>query len=73
MWENNKAVQHVYATAGSQQVWAIFEGMAGWKRIAPGSPDGVTNVAKLLTTAKSYGRKVNVFMNNDNVERAWML
>ena len=73
MWNTNKDVQHLYATHGAQQSWAIFDGLAGWKRVAPTSPDGVTNVTKLLGTAKTHGRKVHVFIVNDQVERAWMV
>lgn len=73
MWETNKDVLHVYATFGAQQVYTIFSGISGWKRVAPTSPDGVTNVAQLLKTAKAHGRKVSVYLNNNMVERAWML
>lgn len=73
MWETNKVIQHLYATQNAQQVYAIFDGLAGWKQIASTSPDGVTNVTKLLTTAKAHGRKVNVYLTNDQVERALML
>lgn len=73
MWETNKDVRNVYSTHGPQQVWAIFSGISGWKRVRTGSPDGVTNVAEILTTAKMHGRKVNVFLDNNQVERALML
>ena len=73
MWETNKDIQHLYATHNAQQVWAIFSGLSGWKRVSPDSPDGVSNVATLLSTAKTHGRKVSVYVNNDEVERAWML
>lgn len=73
MWETNKDVQHLFQNSGSQQVWAIFSGLAGWKRVQPGSPDGVGNVASLLATAKTHGRKVNVYINADQVERALMV
>jgi hypothetical protein len=73
MWENNRIVQSVYASHGAQQVWAMFEGLSGWKRIAATSPDGVTNVTKLLTTAKAHGRRVNVYLAGNDIERAWMV
>jgi serine/threonine protein phosphatase PrpC len=73
MWNNNKDVQFVYSTHGPQQVWAIFDGMPGWKRAKVGSADGVQNVAEILTTAKAYGRKVNVYLTGDDIERVVML
>ena len=73
MWHTNKLIQHLYAVNGAQQIWAIFDGLPGWKRVAATSPDGVTNVGTLLSSAKAHGRQVSVFINNDQVERAWML
>lgn len=73
MWENNKDITNVYSTHGSQQFWAIVSGLPGWKLVRPGSPDGVANVAQVLNTAKFHGRKVNVFIVNDQIERAVML
>lgn len=69
MWESNKTVQYLYATHGGY-VWAILDGVSGWKRIRSGSPDGVANVARVLTTAKYHGRKVNVFLDDNQIERA---
>jgi hypothetical protein len=73
MWENNRDVQFVYSTHGPQQVWAIFGGLPGWKRAMPGSADGVANVGEILSTAKAYGRKVNVYLTGSNIERVVML
>lgn len=73
MWESNKDIRYVYATHGSQQVWAIFDGISGWKRVKTGSTDGVHNVAELLMTAKGYGRKVNVYLSGQEIERVVML
>lgn len=72
MWESNKDVQHLYATHGATQVWAIFSGLPGWRRLSPDSPDGVSNVAALLASAKAHGRKVSVFINGNEIERALM-
>ena len=73
MWNNNVSVQTVYATNGAQAVWAIFGGIAGWKRVKPGSADGVGNLAELLSAAKAHGRNVNVFLQGNEIERALML
>lgn len=73
MWETNKDVRFVYASHGTQQVWAILDGLAGWKRVRTGSPDGVANVSQVLATAKLHGRKVNVYLDSDQIERALML
>ena len=73
MWNNNLTVQYVYATHGSQAVWAIFSGIAGWKRVKTGAADAVQNIAELLSTAKAHSRKVNVFLQGNDIERALML
>lgn len=73
MWETNKDVQHFYATHNAQQVWAILSGVSGWKRVSPDSPDGVANVAALLRTAKTHGRKVSVYLDSDKISRAMMV
>ncbi len=73
MWNSNQDVRYVYATHGSQQAWAMFVGMSGWKRVRQGSADGVGNITELLSTAKAHGRKVNVYLQNDQIERALML
>lgn len=73
MWTNNVSINHLYSTNNTQQVWAIFSGVSGWKRLKTGAADGVANLAELLSTAKAHGRKVNVFVVNNQVERALML
>ena len=73
MWKNNLDVQNLYGSYGSQAVWASFVGMSGWKRLKTGSADAVGNMTEVLSTAKINGRKVNVFMKGDEIERVIML
>jgi hypothetical protein len=73
MWETNKDITNVYSTHGAQQFYAIMSGLQGWKMVRAGAPDGVANVAQVLTTAKFHGRKVNVFIVDNQIERAVML
>ena len=73
MWKNNVSVLRVYATHGTQVVYAIFSGVTGWQRVKPGSPDGVSNITELLSAAKAHGRNVNVFLQGTQIERALML
>ncbi len=73
MWNSNQDIRYVYAANGTQQVWAMFTGLSGWKRVKTGSADGVANLAELLATAKANGRKVNVYVQGNEIERAVML
>lgn len=73
MWNNNLDVRYVYTTHGPELVWAYFSGLTGWKLVKQGAADGVANLAELLSTAKAHGRKVNVFLQGNNIERALML
>ena len=45
---------------------AIIEDLSGWKRIAPVSTDGVTNVLDVLKAAKANGRRVNVYLDQSS-------
>ena len=66
MWYKSKLVLYVYAHVNSQVAYATIEGLSGWKRIAPISVDGVTNVLDVLSTAKANGRRVSVFIQSDD-------
>lgn len=69
MWHNNVKVQHYYANSQGQACFAIFEGLAGWKQVATGAADGVTNVAALLSAAHTHDHGVSAYVANDKVER----
>ena len=70
MWYNNKTVERTYTTNDSQNAWAIISGISGWKKIKSGATDGVTNTFMLLSTAKANGRQVDVYIVNNQIERA---
>ena len=72
MWHNNVKVQHYYVTAGEQSAFAIIQDLNGWKRVRTGSPDSVSNIGRLLSTAKAHGRSVRVFIDNDRIEQVMM-
>ena len=73
MWHNSKDVRFVYTTHGSMTAYAVVSDVTGWKRIKTDSADGVANVATVLSTAKTHGRKVNVFIDGDQITRALSL
>lgn len=67
MWYNNRLVLYVYAHVNTRVAYAVIEGVGGgWKRIAPVSSDGVTNVLDILKVAKANGRKVKVYIDAAN-------
>ena len=72
MWHDNVKVQHYYVTAGEQSAFAIIQDLNGWKRVQTGSPDGVSNVGRLLSTAKAHDRSVRVYIDNDRIEQVMM-
>ncbi|MGD8663164.1 MAG: M6 family metalloprotease domain-containing protein [Desulfobacterales bacterium] len=65
-WINNKLVLYTYAHANSKVAYAIIESLSGWRKIAPTSADGVTNVLNILDAAKANGKRVNVYIGSDN-------
>ena len=62
-WINNKRVMYTYGHTNTLHAFAIIEDLSGWKRIAPVSADGVTNVLEVLKAAKGSGRRVNVYLD----------
>ena len=65
-WINNKLVSYAYGHVNTMSAFAIIDGLSGWKRIAPVSTDGVTNVLDLLKVAQANGRRVNVYIDSDD-------
>lgn len=71
MWYNNKSVIRTHAKNGTQMAWAILAdvGVNGWLRIRPTTADGVTNVFMILSKALANNRKVDVFIQNNQIEQ----
>ena len=65
-WINNKLVLYTYAHVNAKVGYAIIESLSGWRKIAPVSVDGVTNVLGILDAAKANGQRVNVYIGTDN-------
>ena len=72
MWHNNKTVSRTYASSGSENCWAIVSGISGWKRVKTGAKDGVSNVFTALNAARAGGKRVDVYIVSDNIERVVM-
>ena len=71
MWYNGKKVLRIHSKNGAQMAWAIVSGVgSGWLRIAPATPDGVTNIHMILSTALANSRLVDVFMQNNEISQA---
>ena len=73
MWHNNKTVVRTYTRDGTRMAWAIIQGVSGWLRIRPSSPDGVTNIFVILCAAQANGRHVNVFIQNNQISQATLV
>lgn len=63
-WYYNKAVHQTFVSYHSQNAWANIQDL-GWRKIKPGSPDGVTNMFSALCTARAYDKKVHVEADGD--------
>ena len=73
MWHHNKLVKYVYVAHNPQAVFAIIDGIPGWKRVRPGAANGVTNVGILLSAAKENSRKVHVDIVGNEIIGAILL
>ena len=73
-WINNQKVINTYSHVNTKYAFAILDGLSGWKKIAPTSPDGVSNVLDILAVAQASNRKVNVYIADDSmIHAAYML
>jgi hypothetical protein len=69
MWSQDKDVLSTYTSHDSQNAWALISGIGAWKKIKTGKTDGVTNTFVALCAAKANGRKVDVYVVGDEIER----
>lgn len=69
MWNNGKTVNRTYSSNGSQNAYAIINGISGWKKVKTGASDGVTNVFLMLCTARANNRTVDVYIKSNLIER----
>jgi hypothetical protein len=65
-WSSNRTVVRTHAKNSTQMAWAILDG-TGWIRVAPRSPDGVTNNLAVLTEALANSRKVDVLLQQGSI------
>ncbi|WP_298291968.1 hypothetical protein [uncultured Litoreibacter sp.] len=72
MWNNNKTVTRTYSTSQAQNCWAIISGISGWKKVKTGQKDGVSNVFTALNAARAGGKRVDVYIANNVIERVVM-
>ena len=70
-WHSNLAITRVFSTYHSQNGWAAFSGL-GYRKIEPGSADGVTNMLLLFAEALASGKRVNIYADGQKVYRAVM-
>ena len=71
-WLSGVTVGQVYASRDAQNGWAYFTGY-GWRRILPGTADGITNMLALFAFARAHGKQVTAYADGDNVYSAYML
>ena len=72
MWNNNKTVKRTYSSSSSQNCHAVISGISGWKKVKTGHPDGVSNIFTALNAARAGGKKVDVYIVNNIIERVVM-
>ena len=71
-WHNNLDVNRTYATYHSQNAWAHLSTL-GWRKIAGGAPDGVTNTFAICCEARANSRKVHVLADGSTLYRVQLI
>ena len=64
-------VTQVYASRDAQNAWAHLPGL-GWRRIQPGSGDGVTNMLAMLTEAVAKNLTVTVVVDGTALYQTYL-
>lgn len=70
-WHHNKTIQRVYVSHHSQNCWAFVQDL-GWRKVEPGSPDGVTNMFIALCAARGHGIAVSVYVENNTIRLMYL-
>jgi len=70
-WYSNVTVSQAYASRDSQNAWAYIQGQ-GWRKIATGAPDGVTNMLALFAQAVARNKPVTIYADGDFVYQAYL-
>lgn len=71
-WRSGMTIAQTYATRDAQNAWAYFVNF-GWRRIQPGSGDGVENMLTLFAQAVAKNRKVTIDADGDHVYGAYLM
>lgn len=69
-WVYNATIQYTYAATASQSAWAFITGL-GWRQIATGAPDAVTNVFSVACEAQATGKPVHVYIDDVRLYILW--
>jgi hypothetical protein len=64
VWHYNQKLKYVYALNVTQAAWAYVDTI-GWRRLKPGSADGVTNLFAACCEAAANGANVHVNIDAD--------
>lgn len=72
LWQSNLIVGQTFATNDSENAW-VYLNTVGWRKIFPGSTDGVTNMLSLFTEAEAKNCQVTVYLDKNNVYVAYGL
>jgi hypothetical protein len=64
-------VSQVYASRDAQNAWAYFPSL-GWRRIQPGSADGVTNLLAVLSEAVAKNLTITALVDGTFVYQAYL-
>ena len=71
-WHTNTSVLKTFATPHSMNAWAYIKDL-GWRKVAPVSPDGVTNMHMQLCEAQVNSKPVNVYADDSTIHQMYSL
>jgi hypothetical protein len=66
-WQSGLVILGVFAGVESKNAWIFFKneiGIVGWRKIAPSTPDGCTNVLQVAIVAQRTGQPVQCLISN---------
>ncbi|MDQ3699795.1 MAG: C1 family peptidase, partial [Chloroflexota bacterium] len=72
VWQHNVKVTQTFASHHTQNAWAHLHGL-GWRKIQPGTADGITNMLALFAQATAQGKAVTVYVDGGSVYQAYLL